>query len=169
MLVIKNQKGIFQLRTAGIVKKGEKILLLNEPHVSYWFLPGGRVEMHESTKETLERELLEEMNAKAEIGNLIWIIENFFPFNGAPFHEIGFYYEVKIPSDHPINSRDEFHFQREEDGKIKKFHFKWFSQNELLSMDIRPKCLKNKLLSDSKDFELIVYKEDSLENNLKDQ
>jgi ADP-ribose pyrophosphatase YjhB (NUDIX family) len=159
MLTIKNEKGIFQLRVAAVIRKKDKILLLNEDHVTYWFLPGGRCEMNETTKYTIERELLEEMNAKVKIKNLLWIIENFFVLRGSPFHEIGFYYEAIIPKNHPLNTLDEFIFENEENGKIKKYHFKWFKISKIKKLDIRPPCIKNMFSSKSKNIKQIIHKD----------
>lgn len=146
MLTIKNHKGSFQVRTAGVMQKANKILLLNEPLVGeYWFLPGGRTEMHESTDQTLFRELEEEMNAKPKIGRLLWVIENFFTLRETPFHTLGFYYAVEIPQSHPLSHQEEYFTERNEESLLKKFHFRWCSLSEIQSMDVRPPCLKELL------------------------
>ena len=146
MLSIKSPKGFFNIRVAGVIQRDSEILLLNEALVGeYWFLPGGRAEMHESTDETLVRELEEEMNAQARIKKLLWIIENFYTISEKPSHTIGFYYSVEIPKNHPLAIQEEYFTERQEDGVVKKFHFRWCSLDEISHMDIRPPCLKKML------------------------
>jgi len=146
MLIIDNHKGSFKVRVAGVMQQENRILLLNEPLAGeYWFLPGGRAEMHESTDETLTRELEEEMQVKPRIGTLLWVIENFYTIHQIPNHTIGFYYRVDLPENHPLSYEAEYFSEREEDGVMKKFHFRWCSPYEIESMDIRPPCLKEML------------------------
>ena len=143
MLTVRNQKGVFNLRVAGVMRKDDKILLLNEPLVgSYWFLPGGRAEMHESTDEALRRELAEEMNGPVVPERLIWVIENFYTMNHVPHHVIGFYYTARLPEDHLLARENELVLKRHEDGVVKTFHFKWHGIDELTDIDLRPPCLK---------------------------
>lgn len=147
MLAIKNRKGSFKVRVAGVMCKENKTLLLNEPLVNNcWFLPGGRVEMHESTKEALTRELEEEIRGKPIVGNLLWITENFFTPDQIPFHTVEFYYAFTLADPHPLLSHDTFHSERSEDGIVKQFDFRWFSPDEIATTPIRPPGLKKILL-----------------------
>jgi ADP-ribose pyrophosphatase YjhB (NUDIX family) len=65
----------------------------------HWSLPGGRVEWSESTIDTLRREMQEELCVEVTVERLGWIIENFFTFQGEEYHEIEFYYLMRLPSD----------------------------------------------------------------------
>lgn len=145
MLVIRNEKGAFKVRVAGVFQKDGKILLLNEPLVGeYWFLPGGRAEMHESTDQTLVREIEEEMDFTPKSSQLLWVMEDFYTFQNVPRHEIHFYYTVELPECHPLYSQAEYFSERPEDGIVKQFHFRWCSLDEISSMDIRPPHLKER-------------------------
>lgn len=143
MLYIKNIKGVFKLRVAAVLRREGKILLLNEPLAgTYWILPGGRAEMHESTDTALARELEEEMGGTFEIGRLLWVVEDFFTYGDTPTHTIGFYYSVDLPTNHPLCSQDEYRTSRDEEGQHKQFHFRWCSQEEILNMEVYPTCVK---------------------------
>jgi len=143
MLFIKNQKGSFQVRAAAIIQKEQSVLLLNEPLVGpYWFLPGGRAEMLESTDEALKRELKEEIQTTLSLGKLLFVIENFFTLQQMSHHTIGFYYQAFLPVGHPLSSCSEFFTEREEEDVLKRFHFRWFSLSELKDVDLRPPFLK---------------------------
>lgn len=146
MLTITNQKGEFKVRVAAVIRQKGRVLLLNEPLVgSYWFLPGGRAEMHESTDETLFRELKEEMNVTAKIGALLWVVENFYTFSGVAKHVLGFYYSVEIPESHSLSREEEYFAKRAEDGIIKQFHFRWVTIDDIEKKDIRPPFIKKLL------------------------
>lgn len=147
MLTIKNHKGVFKVRVAGVMRKENKILLLNEPLVgNYWFLPGGRAEMHETTHETLTRELEEEMRGKPVVGDLLWVTEHFFTLNQIAYHTLEFYYTFTLQGAHPLLTQDTYYAERPEDGVIKQFNFRWFAPDEIASADVRPPCLKKILL-----------------------
>ena len=56
---------------------------------------GGGIEFGESSKETICREMMEELNLKVEQESLIYLgaLENIFVFNGSPGHEIVLVYD----------------------------------------------------------------------------
>jgi 8-oxo-dGTP pyrophosphatase MutT (NUDIX family) len=88
---------LFNFRVAGVAIHKEKLLLHKTPTDNFWSLPGGRVDMFEFSRETLLREMLEEIGKTVEVGNLLWVAENFFEYNEIKHHEIGFYYQMHIP------------------------------------------------------------------------
>jgi len=67
-------------------------------------LPGGRVEMGEPTTTALVREIAEELHSTAEIGALVFTVENFFVRKGVQFHELGAYYRIELPAAFPFQS-----------------------------------------------------------------
>jgi ADP-ribose pyrophosphatase YjhB (NUDIX family) len=151
VLTIKNSKGYFKIRTAGIMRKENKTLLLNEPLVNNsWFLPGGKVEMHESTQEALSRELTEEICGMPLIGDLLWITENFFTNSQIPCHTLEFYYAFTLAAPHPLLNHDTYHSERSEDGITKQFDFRWFTPEEISSVYVLPPVLKKIILDPSR-------------------
>ena len=51
------------LPTAGLgVVKGDKLLLAYSKNKKAWYLPGGKIDDGESSLETLQREIFEELN-----------------------------------------------------------------------------------------------------------
>jgi len=51
----------FNYRVAAIIERDQHYLLATVPSVDYWFLPGGRVQMGESSEQALTREVQEEL------------------------------------------------------------------------------------------------------------
>jgi 8-oxo-dGTP diphosphatase len=63
-----------RISVRAIIEHAGKFLLVRHTSMpDFWCLPGGRVETGESVFEALKRELVEEMNIKPEIGNLVYI------------------------------------------------------------------------------------------------
>ncbi|MCQ4088426.1 NUDIX hydrolase [Saccharibacillus sp. JS10] len=127
----------FNFRAACIVIQNNKILFQQAEGEDYWFLPGGRVELHEDTTETLSRELKEEFGFEVSGHQLVWIVENFFELEGKKFHEIGFYYRVTI------QSVDE---EKEEIGIEPGYRNRWIDLKELDQHKIVPSFIKDELL-----------------------
>jgi 8-oxo-dGTP diphosphatase len=73
--------------SAGIIVQNGQILacqrLPNERHGSKWEFPGGKRERAESIEECLRRELREELDIEAEVGELVWRTEHVYP-EGVP-------------------------------------------------------------------------------------
>ncbi len=72
----------------------EYVLLTNADQDEYWILPGGRVELGEGTRTALERELAEQVGHEAQVGGLLWVVENFLRLDGSDYHELAFTYAI---------------------------------------------------------------------------
>ena len=86
----------FNARVGTIIYNEDKtkILIENQHDIRYMF-PGGRIDVHEDSKTSIERELLEELNLKPDL-NLKYIVEMFIKSPKTKYHEIGFYFVTKI-------------------------------------------------------------------------
>ena len=86
-----NQSGVFKFRVCGIIKQQNHILTVKSPNFPAYILPGGHVELGETTKTAVLREIKEELNIDTTIENLVCVNENIFTLpNGKTFHEIGY-------------------------------------------------------------------------------
>ena len=128
----------FNYRVAGIVVEDGRVLIGRADWEDFWYLPGGRVEMKEEARESLQREMREELDAHVEVGRLVWVLENFFEFDGTPFHEVGLYFELSIPDPPGDILADEF--QRRDDGG-ELLIFRWVPVPELDSVRVLPSFL----------------------------
>jgi len=72
---------------AGLLTRDGAILACQRPaggrHPGKWEFPGGKREPGESIEECLRRELREELDIEAEVGELVWRTEHAYP-GGAP-------------------------------------------------------------------------------------
>lgn len=147
------EDGSFKLRVCGVVQVGDKILIDNCDNAPFWGYPGGHVELGESTREAVVREVKEEIGVDAEIIKNLALIQLFFTReDGKPFHEIGFYYLMKAniePKNLTIEENDK--------GKLRKHQFRWVTKEELKNLDVRPTELKKVILNDLENQEIISY------------
>lgn len=136
---IKSEEGNFKFRVVGLLKRGDKFLVQKIADNTFFCLPGGHVELGETTDEAIVREMSEELNFDVNVDRLIMVLENIFKTKGGkPFNELGYYY--LLSSD---NAPDKDWERVEIDkGEPKKLVFKWVTEKELVELDFRPSLLK---------------------------
>ncbi|MUK90174.1 NUDIX domain-containing protein [Ornithinibacillus sp. L9] len=133
-------EGKFNFRTGVIAMDDERVLLHKNEYDEHWALPGGRVEMFESTGKTAVREMKEELDVDVSVERLLWFTENFFDFEGEAFHEIAAYYKVRI--DGPIyKGKDPFYGKEGERVLI----YQWFPISQLSEIELYPAFLREGL------------------------
>jgi ADP-ribose pyrophosphatase YjhB (NUDIX family) len=96
MISLETPAGSFTVRTVGVAIHNERALLHRAAHDTWWALPGGRVELHESSADALVREMREEMGVEVAPVRLLWILERFF-VSSHRHHSIQFYYLMQVP------------------------------------------------------------------------
>ncbi|WP_317929650.1 NUDIX domain-containing protein [Halioxenophilus sp. WMMB6] len=85
-----------RIRAAGILVRGETILLVHhiDGNSEYWIPPGGGFEAGDgSTRETVRREIFEETNLQAEIGELVYVREFYEPIKDTYHVELFYWVE----------------------------------------------------------------------------
>lgn len=128
-------------RAVAIIISEGNILFQKRENDSVWALPGGKIAILEKGKDTIKRELKEEIGELVEVSKLYDVLENFFEYNGERFHEYMFLYFVNFINDSKIKNIKFF------DGVEEKKHLKfaWFNEKELDKYNIVPTEMKAKL------------------------
>jgi len=129
--------GLFNHRAGCLVFKDNQVLL--EKAIGddgFWFTPGGRIKFQENSKDTVAREIEEELFVKPVSIDLAAILENFFCFRGKDFHEVCFYYRVTLPESFVLPTKDK-------DGNPALFE--WHKLDILLELDIKPNFFKSRM------------------------
>ena len=158
MIVIKDENKIFSFRTAGIEIYNNSLLVHRTSDAYFWALPGGRVEMGETSSNTLAREMKEETGWPVKVGELVYTAENFFMHEGKDYHELGFYYRMKFDLDCPLLLKEEFEGIEENlyAGGVKLI-FKWVPLKNLNELPLYPSFLKTGLQNLHPGIKHIVY------------
>lgn len=131
-------KGVFNLRAAGLSIKDNKVLLVYYPNMGgIWSLPGGRCDFDEDTKTAVIREYKEETGVDIKVLDKHYFAENFFTVKGKKYHEILITHEVQIPEDSDLYKQDDFIGQEGE----KELKFKWIEIAKLSDYTIKPNFL----------------------------
>ena len=87
------------LRTAGVLIQNGCILLQRDAGGDEYALPGGHVQVGETTMQALAREWQEEMGVFVTCEKLLWTEECFFEWRGKQNHHLCFYYLIRADSD----------------------------------------------------------------------
>ena len=97
-LTFKTPSGIFNYRVCAIILHNGALLATKNDRTSYFFLPGGRVQMHETAEDAIRRELMEELGITVTSLRPLWLNQGFFTedVTQQKFHELCLYYLVDV-------------------------------------------------------------------------
>lgn len=144
-------EGIFNFRVGGVYVRDGLLLAMTEEHIDHYYLPGGRVRLHETMEEALRREAVEELGMDARILRPLWLCESFFSLKASlvlkrpdapgmvPVHEIALYFLAELDWDSLPALSGEFRL-RDTDGE--EHIFRWLTPEEVRSSRIYPIPLK---------------------------
>jgi ADP-ribose pyrophosphatase YjhB (NUDIX family) len=137
-----------ELISRAVIMSGRKILLCSGMGTGKYFLPGGHVEMFETSQDALERELDEELGMTVRRQVLIGIAENIYHDGRKKRHEVNLIYSVS-PSSYQIESMED------------DLEFSWVSINNLHKIPALPKSLFGAIIKWTKDKkQFAVYETD---------
>ncbi|MFV0626202.1 MAG: NUDIX hydrolase [Alphaproteobacteria bacterium] len=99
-----------------LLRHGNKLLAMKgydkvKDEVFYRLLGGG-IEFGETSRETIQREFMEELAVEVEVQERLDVEENIFTFNGKQGHEIVFLYNAKF-KDKSLYEKTDFDFVEE--------------------------------------------------------
>ena len=125
-LDVENYK--LNIRAAGVIIHNNKVLTHKNINKDHRALPGGRVEIGESSEQTVKREL----------EGYVATIENFFELEGKKYHEIFFIRRVEF-----IDKQDQeiTYTLHNIEGK-EYLNYEWIDLDEIDKYNIVPACLK---------------------------
>lgn len=109
MLKFQGQKSHIHSIARGLLVQGEEIILCRIKNAKWFFLPGGHIEDGESAKAALLRELREEIgDSDYKITFFVGVCENIFSREeGVLQHEINIIYEVDVPHEMKIDTKED--------------------------------------------------------------
>lgn len=142
-ITFKTHEGNFNYRVCAVIIHDGKILAMQDDRSPYYYLPGGRVQLHETADAALCREVREELQAECEILRPLWLNQGFFveDVSGDRYHELCLYYLVDVTNTDILTRGEKFTVQ---EGKCThKFH--WLEFSRLESEYFYPVFLKKKI------------------------
>jgi ADP-ribose pyrophosphatase YjhB (NUDIX family) len=156
MITFPGQQATFHFRVAAVAfdPAGERVLIhraVTDPH---WTMPGGRVELMESAADAIKREMQEELNVRAEVERLLWVVENFFQYAGKQWHELAFYFLVSFPPGSPIYAQRK-QFSGFEEGI--ELIFEWHDVGMIEQVNLLPSFLGSALRSLPASIQYVVH------------
>ena len=158
MIAFQQGNDKFNFRVSAIILDPTKQLVLIHKikDRDFWLLPGGRMEMLESTESGISRELNEELGIKSCKKRLVIISENFFHFNQQSYHELGFSYLIKLSKNSKLLKKDGIFEGIEGD----KYLFKWHRIDKLHELNFQPHFLVKEIQNINKLKKIIQIVED---------
>lgn len=129
------------VRAAGVMIHNGKVLVHRNVNSDHYALIGGRVEIGESSENTIKREIKEELGKDIKITEYISTIENFFEIKGSKYHEIMFVYGIEF-----INEEDKKidYVMKNIEGKD-YLQYEWIELDRIEEYTLLPKVLKEVL------------------------
>lgn len=144
-MTVRREPGrLFRVRAAGVAVHEGRVLVHREEQPSPWTnsaLPGGGVELGESSDAAVVREFREELGVDVRVGRLLWVADNRFVHEGERWHEIGFYWEVVVDAalaalgPGPTIDTDLFL------GREFRLHWAWHPLDRLAEIEMKPSFL----------------------------
>ncbi len=155
MICFDSEKGRFNFRSAAVVIQNDHILIHRAVKDDFWALPGGRVELFETSEDAVKREIAEEIGAKCVVQRQLWQVESFFEYNSKRFHELGNYYLVSLIDQPAIESEIDFKGIEEDVHLI----FRWIPLSKVSQYKLKPEFLIEKLTDLPESIEPLIINE----------
>jgi ADP-ribose pyrophosphatase YjhB (NUDIX family) len=146
-----SEKGLFSFSVKGLMIRNGRVLLVKADIDDFWTLPGGTTEFLEPSEVAVRREFMEEAGFSVKPVRPLWLVENFFGYDGERNHCIELCYLVEPEGGENIWEKESFsgvehHYLPEKYGSF-GLEFRWFTIEELHALNIKPVFLKDALMN----------------------
>lgn len=151
----RTEEGRLKLRVTGIIIHNNK-LLIEEYNEKVYFLPGGTINLNETSEDAIIRELKEEIDKDFVIDSLVSICEEFYKSNkDEKTHGINFYYKMKFKDESDINGIDMNRLENDH-GYMNQHHYSWVNISDLNDVELVPSTIKEEIIKDEYSFHHIM-------------
>lgn len=145
-ITFKTPEGVFNYRVCAIIVHNEKLLVMKDERSPYYYLPGGRVTLHETAEKAVLREIKEELEIDAEIIRPLWLNQSFFTedVSHEKYHELCLYFLIDVSGTNLLSRGDNFTLT--ENGKHHHV-FSWVPFCQLKESYLYPEFIKKRIFS----------------------
>lgn len=142
-VTFRTEQGRFNYRVCAVIVHEGKILAMHDERSPYYYLPGGRVELHEAAEDAVLREIREELEIEAEIVRPLWLVQDFFEedVNHDKYHELCLYYLVDVSRTDLLEKGEVFVLQE----RHHTHKFEWLEFERLASEYLYPLFIKDQI------------------------
>lgn len=152
---IKTDNLKFKYRVSGIIIADNKLLVEKYTENSYC-LPGGYVNIGETSEKSIIRELKEEINIDFKLDKFAGVAENFFTnFRGDKTHAVELYYYITFKDINDINNIDYKRLENDH-GKMIQHDLKWIDLNNLNTTELKPLEIRDAIINKTEKFHYII-------------
>ena len=139
-LTFKTEEGIFNYRVCAVILHDGMLLATKDQNSPYYYLPGGRVKLHEPAEQAILREIREELDIEPKSLRPLWLNQGFFTedVTKARFHELCLYYLVDISETGLLEKGSRFTML--ENGR--PHYYEWIPLSRLESEYLYPLFIK---------------------------
>ena len=137
-LTLKVEDYKLNIRAACLINHNNKILFHKNINSDHYCIIGGRIEIGESSEETIKREMMEELKKEIEITGYAGTIENFFIMDGEKYHEIMFIYRAEFKNDD--DKKIETDLKNCEGNDY--LQYEWINIDKIEEVSIKPRAIK---------------------------
>jgi len=141
----KTESGKFNYRVCAVIISDGKILAMHDERSPYFYLPGGRVKMGETSENAVIREVREELGIIAKIARPLWLNQAFFTedVDHLRYHELCIYFLMDISE---TNLPERGNVFTVNEGK-KTHIFEWLDFDQLKEEYFYPLFLKKEIFN----------------------
>lgn len=145
-ITFKTTEGRFNYRVCAIIAHNDELLVMKDERSPYYYLPGGRVSLHETAEKAIIREIKEELEIDATIIRPLWLNQSFFvqDVNHEKYHELCLYFLVDIAKTELLSKGKTFTVH--EDG-AQANRFFWMPFAELEQNYLYPNFIKERIFN----------------------
>ena len=140
-ILFKADDCVFSVRTAGVLVQDGKILVQRDKDGNEYALPGGHIQLGETTADGLVREYKEETGADIRPLRLLWTEECFWEWNGQKAHNLVYYYLIELCDGSDIPDFGEFVPHKDNCNVV----VGWMPIDKLRDIIVYPEFLKKKI------------------------
>lgn len=140
-ITFNTEQGVFNYRVCAIMIHENELLAMHNERSPYFYLPGGRVRLHETAEKAIVREIKEELEIDASIVRPLWLNQSFFieDVNKEKYHELCLYFLMEFENTHLLDNGDKFTLSEGKHTHI----FEWLPFDRLKDEYIYPSFIKD--------------------------